>query len=132
MDNFLNPIYSDLNVRIEDISPNGVTVKDTKAVVQSLWRLLNTQEGEIPNFRAYGLNVKQWLQKPLSEAMANDIFEHVQKKIQQFEPRGEIINVVADAKRDSGEITMRFTMRVIATGDTFQLPLWSVQTGVSI
>ena len=71
-------ILYDLNVRDPFVTDSTeLMLKDTKVVVQSLWRLMMTEEGEIPNFRSYGLDVKQFSQYPLTKATANAIYDYV-------------------------------------------------------
>ena len=56
-------IYLDLNVRLDNVdNTDTMTIPDSKAVKQSLWRLLNTKEGEIPYYRSYGLDLEQFCQ----------------------------------------------------------------------
>ena len=57
-------------------------MEDTKVVVQSIWRLLTTEEGEIPYFRDYGLSLKKYMQYPLSKATADEIYQYVKGKIE--------------------------------------------------
>ena len=100
--NQINPndyIYSDLNVRLPYVSPQDYTiVTDKEAVLQSVMRLLKTEEGEIPNYRDYGLNLKQFLQQPMGKDLATDVEAYVSSKIVKFEPRVDIykVNVASD------------------------------------
>ena len=81
-----NYIFTDLNVRDELVTTStDLMLYDTKVVVQSVWRLLTTDIGEIPNFRSYGLNVKRFLHYPMTTETVNMIYEHVKQRITTFE-----------------------------------------------
>lgn len=121
-------IFSDLNVRDEHVSlSTDVLLYDTKVVVQSIWRLLTTEEGEIPNFRNYGLNIKQFLQFPLTDETVNGIYDYVKSRVEAFETRAEIIRSDVDVDFDYGRIYMEFYLRMKASGEVVKLPTWVVQ-----
>ena len=52
----MNPnryINSDLNVRLQEVNPQDTTViVDKEAVMQSIYRLWGTEEGEIPYYKS--------------------------------------------------------------------------------
>lgn len=121
-------ILSDLNVRDEFVTTStDVMIYDTKVVVQSVWRLLTTNIGEIPNFRNYGLDVKRFLQYPLSEETVEAIYEHVKSRLSAFEDRAEIMRAEVNVNFQSGQINMLFYLRVRTTGEIVALPTWTVQ-----
>lgn len=121
-------IFSDLNVRDEFVSSSKeVLLYDTKVVVQSIWRLLNTEEGEIPNFRNYGLNIKQFLQFPLTDETVNGIYDYVKSRVEAFETRATIIRADVDVDFDNGVISMEFYLRMKASNEVIKLPVWEVQ-----
>lgn len=120
-------ILYDLNVRDPFVSTSSdLMLKDTKVVVQSLWRLLTTEEGEIPNFRSYGLDVKQFSQYPLTPTTAKHIYDYVIERIKVFEPRAKIISATLDADINQGMILITMTAQVIPTGEVVQLPTWRI------
>lgn len=121
-------IFSDLNVRDEFVSSSKeILLYDTKVVVQSIWRLLNTEEGEIPNFRNYGLNIKQFLQFPLTDETVNGIYDYVKSRVEAFETRATIIRADVDVDFDNGVISMEFYLRMKASNEVVKLPVWEVQ-----
>ena len=126
-------IFADLNVRETFVSPSTeILLYDTKVVVQSVWRLITTEEGEIPNFRSYGLNVKQFLQYPLTEGTIDTIYNYVKGKVEAFEGRADIISAEVGVDLNNGIIKMTFILRVKSTGETVKLPTWRVQVGATI
>ena len=123
-------IFLDLNVRDPFVSDSKeFLLEDTKVVVQSLWRLLTTEEGEIPYFRDYGMSVKKYMQYPLSKATADEIYEYAKGKIERYEQRATIINTYIDVDFNNGLVLLRFTIRVNSTGETYTLPTWRVYVG---
>ena len=125
-------IYLDPNVRDILVSPSTeMMLKDSKVVVQSVWRLVNTEEGEIPNFRNYGLNIKQFMQYPLTDATINQIFDYVKGRIESFEVRAEVISAEVDVDFTTCKIMMSFYIRIIETKEVVKLPIWTVQVAGS-
>ena len=62
-------INSDLNVRLPHVSPqDSAVIVDKEAILQSIYRLFETEEGEIPFYRTYGLNLKPYVQMPLTDS----------------------------------------------------------------
>ena len=120
-------IFLDLNARDPFVSSSEeLLLEDTKVVVQDLWRLITTQEGEIPYFRDYGLNVKQFLHYPLNKSTADTIYKYVKGKIEAYEQRASIINTYIDIDHINGYVILIFTIQVKSTGESFQLPTWRV------
>ena len=123
-------IFTDLNVRDEFVTTSkDIMIFDTKVVVQSIWRLINTEIGEIPNFRSYGLNIKQFLQYPLNKETVETIYNYVKNRVTAFEGRADIIRTEVDVDFNLGTISMEFYLRVKSTGETVKLPTWIIQVG---
>jgi phage baseplate assembly protein W len=125
-------IFADLNVRDDFVTDSkNVLIYDTKVVVQSIWRLLTTEEGEIPNFRNYGLNVKQFMQYPLNDSTVRTIYNYVKDRVQAFETRAEVIKTQVDVDFEAGWLLMVFIIRIKATGELISLPTWTVQVSTA-
>ena len=121
-------ILSDLNARDPFVSPSTeVMLYDTKVIVQGIWRLLTTEEGEIPNFRQYGLSVKRFSQYPLNNDTVEGIYNYVKERLETFETRAEIIKADVDVDFEQGVISYAFYVRMRATSEVVKLPLWNVQ-----
>lgn len=123
-------ILQDINVRDDFVSNStDFLLYDSKVVIQSIWRLITTEEGEIPNFRAYGLNVKRFSQYPMNKETINQIYKYVKDRVAAFEERGEIIKADVDANLDEQVIYMNFYVRVKSTEEVMKLPTWTVSVG---
>jgi phage baseplate assembly protein W len=121
-------VFSDINVRDPFVtSSTEVMLYDTKTIVQGVWRLLTTEEGEIPNFRQYGLNVKRFSQYPLTNDTVNGIYNYVKERVEVFETRAEIVRSDVDVDFEQGVLYMTFYLRMKASGQVVALPTWSVQ-----
>jgi phage baseplate assembly protein W len=125
-------IFSDLNVRDEFVTDSkAVMIYDSTDIVQSIWRLLTTEEGEIPNFRNYGLDVKRYCQYPLTEETIEEIYRYVKGKIDTYEARVNLVKAKVDVDFDSGLIFYNFILEIKATGETITIPTWNVQVATS-
>lgn len=125
-------IFSDLNVRDEFVTDSkAVMIYDSTDIVQSVWRLLTTEEGEIPNFRNYGLDVKRYCQYPLTEETIEEIYRYVKGKIDTYEARVNVVKAKVDVDFDSGLIFYNFILEIKATGETITIPTWNVQVATS-
>lgn len=124
-------VYTDLNTRLDTVNPNDIMViHDAQAIKQSLYRLLYTEVGEIPFYRNYGLDLKQFVQKPLTPETAQSIFNYVESRISAFEPRAEVINAVTDVDWMNSSVIMEYTFRVRTTGEIFSIAPFVVPVGV--
>ena len=115
-------VYSDMNVRIMDYSKDSFLTDDAKAVFQSIYRLITTDEGEIPYYRTYGCNLKRFLQAPLTESTATAIYEYLVEKVEKFEPRGELTSVEAGADFNNNMLVMKLYVKGTTTGEEGVLP----------
>ena len=117
----MNPnryINSDLNGRLQAVNPQDTTViVDKEAVMQSIYRLWGTEEGEIPYYRGYGMNLKQFLQKPLGPMLASDIKEYVDGKIEAYEQRVEVYKVNAASDYVNQSVILQYYVRIKTTGE---------------
>ena len=123
-------VFQDLNVRDEFVSNStDFLLYDTKVVVQSIWRLITTEEGEIPNFRIYGLSLKRFSQYPLTANTVQTIYRYVKDRVTAFEDRGKIIKADVYTSLAEQLVSMNFYIQVNSTGDVVKLPTWTIKVG---
>ena len=123
-------IFQDLNVRDPFVSTSvDMLLYDEKVIVQSLWRLITTEEGEIPNFRIYGLSIKKYSQYPLTPETIKTVYNYVKNRIQAFEDRGEIIRADVDVDIEAEKVYYAFYVRMKTTGNIVKLPIWTITIG---
>ena len=121
-------VLQDLNVRDEFVTAStDFLLYDEKVIVQSIWRLITTEEGEIPNFRVYGLSIKRFSQYPMTAETINMIYEYVKGRVATFEERGEIVKADVDTNFETGEVYMSFYVRIKNSQTVIKLPIWTVQ-----
>lgn len=120
-------IYTDLNVRLAVVGTDAINIANAKAILQSVSRLLMTQEGEIPYYRNYGLNLRQFVQKPLTQATANEIYDYVRGKIEKYEQRVNVIGANTEADFNNGIIYMQYTLQVKSTGEIIQTDMQGIK-----
>lgn len=121
-------VLQDLNARDEFVSTStDLLLRDEKVIVQSIWRLITTEEGEIPNFRVYGLSIKRFSQYPMTAETINTIYEYVKGRVATFEERGEIVKADVDTNFETGEVYMSFYVRIKNSQTVIKLPIWTVQ-----
>lgn len=120
-------IYLDLNTRVPAVTTSlDVMIEDTKVIVQSVLRLITTEEGEIPNYRSYGLNLKQFSQYPLTKQTASMIAKYTEDKVRAYEQRVDILNTLMEADYINSAINMKMVLRIKSTGEIVQLPAIAV------
>ena len=125
-------VLQDLNVRDEFVSTStDFLLYDEKVIVQSVWRLITTEEGEIPNFRVYGLSIKKYSQYPMTPETINGIYDYVKGRISAFEERAEVIKADVDANIEQQVIFYNFYLRIRTTGTVIKLPTWTVSVGAA-
>ena len=123
-------ILQDINVQDKFVTTStDFMLYDTKVVVQSIWRLITTEEGEIPNFRAYGLSIKRFSQYPYTKETIDTIYNYVKDRVTAFEERGEIIRADVDSDIENGLLFYTFYVQIRTTGDVVKLPTWTVTIG---
>lgn len=123
-------ILQDINVQDKFVTTStDFMLYDTKVVVQSIWRLITTEEGEIPNFRAYGLSIKRFSQYPYTKETIDTIYNYVKDRVTAFEERGEVIRADVDSDIENGLLFYTFYVQVKTTGDVVKLPTWTVTIG---
>lgn len=125
-------IFKDLNVRDEFVTDStDVMIYDTKVIVQSVWRLMNTEEGEIPNFRNYGMDIRQFMQYPLTDKTVNYIYNYIKNRIEAFEDRAEVIRSDVDVDFEQGYIFIVLYLRMRNNNDIVRMPMFTIQVATS-
>lgn len=125
-------VLQDINVRDEFVSKStDFLLHDEKVIVQSLWRLITTQEGEIPNFRIYGLDIKKFSQYPLTAETVQAIYNYVKGRVSAFETRAQVVKADVDANFETGEVFMSLYVQIVSTGNVIKLPTWVIQVSTT-
>ena len=123
-------VLQDFNVGDQFVSDSSdVYLYDTKVVVQSVWRLITTEEGEIPNFRVYGLSIKKFCNYPLTKETIQTIYNYVKDRVKAFEERATVVHADVNANIERQQIYYNFYLKINTTQEVVKLPTWTVQLG---
>ena len=88
-----------------------------------------SEEGEIPNFRVYGLNVKKFMHYPLTKDTVNMIYNYVKNRIAAFEDRATVVRADVNVSVEQQILSMAFYLKMNTTGNVIKLPVWNIKVG---
>jgi phage baseplate assembly protein W len=117
-------IFTDLNVRLNDVNPNDIVViTDSQAIKQAIEKLINTPLGSIPYYRAYGVDIKQFMHYPLSEDTGKEAYDHIKGQINKFI---QMVTVLEDMSTviidyDNETISIQIVVQSNNTGEVITL-----------
>lgn len=124
-------IFTDLNARLPQVSDTDeVTLFGKNSVLSNLYKLVKTREGEIPNYRVFGLDVQQFEHYPLNNETGLAIYDYVISKIERFEQRGQIVDEMSTIilDQDNDYVSLEIAVQVISTGEIFFLNVSDILT----
>jgi len=122
----------DVNARIFEVNDlDSVSVYNTEVIKQQVYKLVNTEEGEIMYFRPYGLNLKQFQFYPLTQNTGALVFQHVVDKVNTFVSSINILgsNSVVELRPDDGVININLVLQVTGTSDVFSININNIIIG---
>lgn len=122
-------VLSDLSLHLTQVNNSDTVVcTDTQVLKQSLIRLTQTQQGEIYNYRAYGMDIKKWFQYPLTESTAREIESYVIGQISTFQSDVTYIDSASEIIIDYNNNYIKFNLvyQLNLTGEIISLPTISV------
>jgi|TARA_X000001388_G_scaffold74829_1_gene68496 phage baseplate assembly protein W len=109
-------VYKDFDT-LFDIHPvtrklNVLTNDD--AIVRSVKNLVLTNKGERPYQPFLGCDIRNRLFEPADDGFTEEeIVENIEEVIGEYEPRAELIDVIADVKPDQNSVNVTITFRAI-------------------
>ena len=118
-------IFSDINLRLDIIdSGDRIAIYDVNVVKQSLIAFISTEVGEIWNYRAFGLNLKQFMHYPLTDATATEIEQYIIGRIARFEPNVTYVESASQIIFDFNNNALYFKLayKINFTGEIINLP----------
>ena len=112
-------VYKDIDT-LFDIHPvtrklNVLTNND--AVARSVKNLVLTNRGERPYQPFLGCDVRNRLFELTDGFVEDEIVDSISETIANYEPRAELIDVIADVKPDQNSVNVTITFRVINQQD---------------
>jgi phage baseplate assembly protein W len=120
-----NYILTDLNIRLTEVNTDDIIVlNDSLAAKQELVKLFGTQRGSIKYYRAYGLDLRKYLQYPMTQTIAFIIYDDIKNQINNFVKTVTIMEDLSTINLDwiNKEVSITMTVRVNKTGNLITLP----------
>ena len=119
-------IYSDINARLPLVSDrDDVIIYERESIIQSIYRLIYTEEGEIPYYRVYGLSLKKFLHYPLTLDTGLQIYNYIVERIKRFETRVEVVDEqsIIDYNPNNSAVLITLYLRIISTNEVFSISI---------
>jgi len=111
-------VYKDIDIRLTIRESGDVFKKtDAEAVKQAVKNLVMTNYYEKPFLPKYGGNVRAMLFELADDETAEEVEQQIRGTISRFEPRAEVLNVVAEVKDEANALGVSVTFRVISTNE---------------
>jgi len=124
-------IFSDF---LSDFSPNPhtkdlVKITNEKSVINSIKKILKTNNFEVPYAAYFGANIYSYLFEPFTPITEMELKNEIRFAIQNFEPRCNIIDIVVNGYPDENaiEITLTFSLINSSTPVTITTTLTRVR-----
>jgi phage baseplate assembly protein W len=112
-------LYKDIDITFANKSSGEIFKKeDAAAVKQAVKNLMLTNYFEKPFQPLFGGNLREMLFDLADEDAEEDIEDRVKNAIGVFEPRAQVLNVLAVSTPDRNEIKVTVEFRVINTQET--------------
>ena len=116
-------IYSDIFTNF-DVHPDLgdiVRKKNEEAVKSAIQNLIFTNKYERPFNQNFGSNIKKFLFEPMTPQTQTGLQEEIQNVIQNYEPRANVINVIATPYIDENAYVVTITFSVINNNNPITL-----------
>ena len=114
-------VYKDFDTlfNIHPVTRKLNVLTNVDAVVRSVKNLVLTNKGERPYQPFLGCDVRNRLFELNDGFTEDEIVENIEEVIGEYEPRAELIDVIANVRPDQNAVDVSITFRVInQTGQT--------------
>lgn len=107
--------YSDF---LTDFSTNPhtkdlVKVTNEQAVINSIKKILKTNNFEVPYAAYFGANINRYLFEPFTPITEMEIKNEIRFAIENFEPRAQILDLVVNGRPDDNALDITLTFSII-------------------
>lgn len=107
--------YSDF---LADFSTNPhtkdlVKVTNEQAVINSIKKILKTNNFEVPYAAYFGANIYRYLFEPFTPITEMEIKNEIKFAIENFEPRAQLLDVVVNGQPDNNALNITLTISII-------------------
>ena len=114
-------VYKDFDTlfNIHPVTRKLNVLSNVDAVARSVKNLVLTNKGERPYQPFLGCDVRNRLFELAEDFTEDEIVENIEEVIGEYEPRAELIDVIANVRPDQNAVDVSITFRVInQTGQT--------------
>lgn len=113
-----NRAYSDIDLSFETKTSGEIYKKtDVAAVKQSVKNIVMTNYFEKPFNPFFGADVRSMLFELVGTMAESDIKRRIKKSINEYEPRAEILDIIANSLEEQNEISVQIQFKVINTDE---------------
>ena len=118
-------VYKDFDTlfNIHPVTRKLNVLTNADAVARSVKNLVLTNKGERPYQPFLGCDVRNRLFELAEEFTEDEIVENIEDVINEYEPRAELIDVVANVRPDQNSMDVKIKFRVINTTATSTINL---------
>lgn len=107
--------YSDF---LTDFSTNPhtkdlVKVTNEQAVINSIKKILKTNNFEVPYAAYFGANISRYLFEPFTPITEMEIKNEIRFAIENFEPRAKLLDIIVNGKPDNNSLEITLTFSII-------------------
>ena len=90
-----------------------VRVTNEQSVINSIKKILKTNNFEIPYNPYFGANISKYLFEPLVPTTEMELKNEITFAIANFEPRADVIDVTVNGQPDNNSIDITITVAII-------------------
>ena len=101
-----NPLNGDL-----------IGIKNENAIARSVRNIVFTLPGEKPFDPTFGSRINRTLFENLDNISASQIVSEIEQSIKNYEPRVELIDVIADPNYDNNSFDVDMTYVIVGSND---------------
>ena len=114
-----NVVYKDFDLLfdVHPVTRKLNTLTNNRAISRALKTLVLTDKGERPYQPFLGCDVRNRLFELDDGFTEDEIVENIQDVIAEYEPRAQLIDVVANVRPDQNSVNVSITFRVINTSN---------------
>ena len=118
-------VYKDFDTlfNIHPVTRKLNVLTNSDAVARSVKNLVLTNKGERPYQPFLGCDVRNRLFELAEEFTEDEIVENIEDVINEYEPRAELIDVIANVRPDQNSMDVKIKFRVINTTATSTINL---------
>lgn len=90
-----------------------VRVTNEQSVINSIKKILKTNNFEVPYNAFFGANISHYLFEPFSPTTEMEIKNEIRFAIENFEPRAQVLDIVVNGRPDDNALDIALTISII-------------------